>query len=475
LARRKEIYTILAEVARRVTPTPAERRQVSGMAEELRKRVEELARERGVPAEVRVEGSVAKDTWLRGDADIDVFMLIPEHVERREIASTYMEIARESLRGYPQTERYAEHPYVEAQLTPTVKANIVPCYRVKPPRWKTATDRTPYHTEYVRKKLRSEKGKKEVRLLKRFMKGISVYGSDIKVGGFSGYLAELLIIHYGSFLNTLEASSQWRRGEFLDVEDYFGGRGEEARKLFDSPPLLAVDPVDRHRNVASALREECFHFFREASKRFLHQPSRRFFYPPSPKPLAARRLQEALARRGGYLLFLKLGAVKAVPDVLWGQLYKTEKALVRLLEDFDFQVLRSAVWSDEASNSVLVFELEEGSQGGTVKHLGPPVLAGEEENFLAKHLGGRNTVSGPYIEGGRWAVLVRRKYTDAKTMLRDKLADGGRSVGVASRLAETIREGFNLLASGEISRFYQQHRDFAAFLTRFLDGKPPWL
>jgi tRNA nucleotidyltransferase (CCA-adding enzyme) len=45
----------------------------------------------------------------------------------------------------------------------------------------------------------------EVRLLKKFMKGTGVYGAEIKIGGFSGYLCELLILKYRSFAQTIEA------------------------------------------------------------------------------------------------------------------------------------------------------------------------------------------------------------------------------------------------------------------------------
>jgi len=43
--------------------------------------------------------------------------------------------------------------------------------------------------------------------LKQFMKGIGVYGSELRRRGFSGYLTELLVINYGSFLGVLKEAS----------------------------------------------------------------------------------------------------------------------------------------------------------------------------------------------------------------------------------------------------------------------------
>ena len=59
---------------------------------------------------------------------------------------------------------------------------------------------------------------KEVRLLKRFMKMVGTYGSEFKVGGFSGYLCELMIIRYGSFLKVLKGVfDHWKPGYQIDL------------------------------------------------------------------------------------------------------------------------------------------------------------------------------------------------------------------------------------------------------------------
>jgi len=472
---KRSLREILEQVKVRVVPTPQERRWIMRAAEKFRARVKaELERMR-LKGEVCLEGSIAKDTWLRGDADIDLFILAPAEVARETLSTAYLEAARRSLRGYRIVERFAEHPYVEASISKTAKINIVPCYKVKPPNWKSATDRTPYHTQYVNSKL-SVEARDEVRLLKRFMKGVEVYGSDIKVGGFSGYLAELLVIAFGGFLEALKAASSWRHGEILDVEGFYRGRLEEAESLFGGHCLIVVDPVDKARNVASPLRPETFNLFRASARFFLETPHLKFFYPPKPRPPTYERLKKLLGERGSDLLFIAFRKVEAVPDILWGQLYKTEKTLARLLGFYGFKVLRSSVWSDEEKNSVIVYELEAFKIANVRRHVGPPVSSQEEKRFLEKYAGGRLTVSGPYIEEGRWVVLLKRKHTDAKAMLLEELSSGGRRLGVASRIAESIvSHGFKVYVGSEIASFYRRHPSFKGFLARFLSGKPPWL
>ena len=156
---------IRVEVLKRVNPSESERKKVLSLAKKLTKKVREAAKEKGVEAEIRVEGSVAKNTWLRDCPEIDVFMCVPTTTPKEAFGTVCLEIAKKATEGYKQIERFAEHPYLEA-IIDNVWVNVVPCYKVKQGEWISATDRTPFHTDYVKPLLDEQMGK-EVRLLKR--------------------------------------------------------------------------------------------------------------------------------------------------------------------------------------------------------------------------------------------------------------------------------------------------------------------
>jgi len=145
---------------------------------------------------------------------------------------------------------YAEHPYLTVRIE-GVEVDVVPAFRI--PRGQrpiTAVDRTPFHTEFVLAHT-DERTRDEVRLLKQFMKGIGVYGAEIKVQGFSGYVAELLVIAHSSFEETLRAASSWRHPVVVD---------KLVKPLREfSEPLVIPDPTDPLRNAASAVHEEPGH------------------------------------------------------------------------------------------------------------------------------------------------------------------------------------------------------------------------
>jgi tRNA nucleotidyltransferase (CCA-adding enzyme) len=468
----QKLNAITQEILKKITPTPADRNKINDLAETLQQKVAAACKEQGVTAEVRVEGSVAKDTWLREEPEIDVFMRLPACIPRKSLGEISLKIARKATEGARQIERFAEHPYLEAFIN-DVRLNIVPCYDVKPGEWLSATDRTPFHTDYVKKRL-NENSRGEVRLLKKFLKGIGAYGAEIKTGGFSGYLCELLIVHYNTFVETLQAFSGYTQ-KAIDIEGYYADRKKELNRLFPEP-LVIVDPVDKARNVASAVQPQKLYTLVAAARAFLKTPDERFFYPPKTNPLSTKALADKLENRGDSLVFLPLGNAETVPDVLWGQLYKTQRALRKLAELNDFKVLRDAVWSDEKTLSVFIFELEQRILPGVRKHLGPPLKHEKEcEKFLSKYDGNSGVVSGPYVEDGRWVVELQRRFTDVVELLKKNLGGGGRNIGVAELMSQVFREKLEVLVNSEVAEVYRVNSGFAEFLTEFLSGKPFWL
>ncbi len=468
-----KLERILSKVLERTTPAREEKKHVFTLAKELKKKVEEVAQKAALDLEVRLEGSVAKNTWLKESPDIDIFMCVPSTVPQKSFGTTYLGIAKEATAGAKQIERFAEHPYLEAILNET-RVNIVPCYRAKKGEWKSAADRTPFHTDYV-KTLLNEKLCDEIRLLKRFMKGIGVYGAEIKVGGFSGYVCELLVIFYGSFLQVVRAASNWKALTFIDLEGYYKGRERELKLIFEEP-LIIVDPVDKGRNAASAVRQEQLDKFVAASRTLLDKPTEEFFYPSETNPLSSERLLQAIRNRGTSLVFILFGKVNAVPDILWGQIYKSQRSLRKLVKRHNFGVIRDAVWSDEENLTMFLLEVEHRCLPSLKKHLGPPLERRNEcKSFLKKHMDSARTLSGPRIERGRWVVEVTREYIDVVELLEDKLKDGGRNVGMAELISLAIAKNLKILVNEEILTTYLQYHEFAKFLTEYVKGQPKWL
>ena len=473
-----DITQVCNQVKRKISPTPKLRRLVLTKAEEIRNSVDRECSKVGFPAEVRMEGSVAKDTWLRSNADVDIFMRVSPELTKEQLRNVCLPIARRALKPNKIVERYAEHPYVESTVKLgnklALRVNVVPCYNVERGNWLSATDRSPFHTEYVLKHLAVNQ-RDEVRLLKAFLRGIGSYGADIKTGGFSGMLCETLIAARAEFRRVVEDFAKWQSSNFIDVEGYYKERSNEVHRIFNEP-LVVIDPVDQGRNLGAAVREEQLWNFVAASRHLLKKPTTTLFTEPKPRPLTVREFQRALRDRGSTLLCVVAGKVDAVVDILWSQLYRTERALVTLLENNDFQILRSLAWSDEKSLNVILLELEEAELASSKKHLGPPIhRARESASFLSKHMKNPRTVAGPWIDGERWAIARKRENTSAVRLLSSSLKSGGKEIGVASLFTEHFKNRPLILQNESIGKLLTRNEEFAKALRTYLTGRPVWL
>jgi tRNA nucleotidyltransferase (CCA-adding enzyme) len=425
---------ILDTVVGEVSPSEDERESLREAYEAVRERALEALEDEGVKGDVTLVGSAARDTWLSGDRDIDVFLLLPTDLDREEFENVGLDVGKTV---FPDgTVEYAEHPYVQGEEE-GYDVDIVPCYDLNDAdELRSAVDRTPFHNEYVRRVADEHEGfGDEVRLLKAFARGADVYGSDLRTRGFSGYLCELLVHHYGGFSSVIEAGADWDEGSKIDIE----GHG---KKEFDDP-LVVIDPTDSSRNVASVVSRDAFASFIDASRGWLDTPDEKFFFSDEHAPIGADGFAETLEERGTRLVAVVFESPDVVEDQLYPQLRKTRKSLVKELEDRGFDILRSDAFADE--NAVILVEANVGVQSNVEKHIGPPVHVREHATAFVEKYDDADVV-GPYIEKGRYVVERERKHTTIEGFVR---SDAFFGIGTGKHIGTKMKEGYDVLVGEE--------------------------
>jgi len=400
--------SIESTVLERIVPTKDEMSRISETAKRLKVAVCDYLSEHDIDIDVQFVGSFAKGTFL-SDPDLDLFLLFPEEVPRKELEAIGLQVGHDVLGG---VRMYAEHPYTRG-IYEGLNVDLVPSYNLtSTEQLRTAVDRTPFHTDYVMSHMTDEQ-RNEVRLLKKFMKGIDVYGAEPNTRGFSGYLCEILVMHYGNFLNVLENAKNWKEGTTLVIE-------KKGPPIIG--PLIVYDPVDQRRNVASAVHIDTLSLFIVAAKAYLQSPSMKFFFPAERTPLSRTELERISERNGSRIITVVFERPDVIEDNLYSQLWKTRYALTRKLNDFDYNVLKSV--HEMFDNTLeIVFELERDLLSKTYKHAGPPVWVKAADSFIAKWK--NNEYGPPFIEDGCWNVVAERMYFTAKEMLVDEAAISG--------------------------------------------------
>ncbi len=395
-----------------IKPTQEENEKVKSLSDKLIDIINKIAIKKNIDAEATLVGSVAKGTWLSGKADVDIFMKFPLSTSEDDLKKYGLELGGkciEEMHGEHEL-RYASHPYITGFIE-GFEIDFVPCYIIKSAEeLKSAVDRTILHTEFVLANL-EEKQKDEVLLLKKFMGSIHTYSAEFKVGGFSGYLCELLIIHYGTFLDVLEAaSSMWRPNYKIDIEGY--GTGD----LFKEP-LVVIDPTDKNRNVAAALRLQKMSEFIVASRNFLSDPKEGYFFDKE-IDLNRNEIKTEFESRETKTFLIRFKPPEIPADALYPQIKKTENSLRGVLEREDFKVFNTDSWTDESQNVIILLEMRIWKLPRIKKHLGPFVWSkGHQTKFMEKY----NNKA--YVEENRWIAEVDRKYKEVKPFLDNILVE----------------------------------------------------
>lgn len=365
--------------------------------------------------EVMLGGSYAKGTWLADGADIDVFVLFGADLARDELRKKARDVGFSALAGHGPYTRYAEHPFVEA-VVDGVKVNVVPCYDVRAGEWKSAADRSRFHTRHVCGAI-DERGRADARVLKKFLKSTGVYGAEISRQGFSGYAAEVLVLELGSFEGVLERFAGIRRGAVI-------GRAE---KEFDTPVAI-IDPVDGRRNLAAAVSEENMARFVMAARAYLERPGAEFFEPARPGPAGA--LGQVVAVRFPY--------GKRSPETIWGQAKRAASQVAGKMSDAGFSVVRHTA-SVDGSHVVLAFMLESLQAPARRTREGPDAFCGDDAaRFVSERLPGSEIM---WVgRDGRIYSMERGGRAGAEQFLSELLGRDGS--GIPTGLAGDVAGGF---------------------------------
>jgi tRNA nucleotidyltransferase (CCA-adding enzyme) len=437
---------LFEEILKRITPTQNEINLIKRITEKLKKLLNAKAKELGVKyTKIEPQGSTGiKQTQLKDDYDIDLFI----GLNYKDFESRYRGLSKNKLKKETKKDfldlcttwiipsltlkefqnprlLYAEHPYVTVDYLLDgieIKVDIVLYFDIDLEIIKqkgpiTAVDRSPWHGRFVRENI-TEDQKNDIRLLKQFFKANHSYGDKSSVGkvGFIGYSSELLIYYYGN-IDTLFKNFDDLASKPLD---YYKRDAKILRKInhFQNDCLIIVDPIDKNRNVASAISEKAYKYCNYRIREFLKNPTKEYFEINDIPKADLRDLNNPVLSKI-YLVELK-NCLNAIHYTInRDKLYSLAESIVSNgekefthAEKFS-NIIFELYFDEEIDEYALVFHCKKPHISQTYTRKGPPVTeSSHASNFKKKN-------KNYFEKNGYFWVETKREFNNFLDFLKD--------------------------------------------------------
>jgi tRNA nucleotidyltransferase (CCA-adding enzyme) len=373
---------ILSEVLKEIRPEQKKVKEVEAFLARLNTEL----RKHKIKAKAVAGGSYAKDTWLSGDYDVDIFVKFDlQYTDLSKILSRV-------LKKFKPIKIHGSRDYywVKKEL----KYEIVPVLDIKKPSdAQNVTDFSPLHVNWVNRA--GKKYKSDIRLGKRFCKVCGCYGAESYIHGFSGHVVDILVIYYKGFIPLLKASLKWKPKVIID---YYGKIGKKAEFILNKSkiqgPLIVIDPVQPDRNAAAALNLEMFERFISFAKKFLKKPSKKAF--------EYSRIDHSKLKKKGKLILINIVVPSGKEDPVGAKLLKAFEFIAKKLKSFD---VTDKGWEwNRKKKAEFWYVLKKDELPSTFELEGPPVAMKQHaKKFKQKH---KKTI----VKKGRLYAKIKYKH-----------------------------------------------------------------
>jgi len=396
-------HNVIAEVLQKIKPPKEEQEQFrKGTSDFLQKLNSNLKGAKAILA-----GSGAKSTWLSGNHDIDIFVLFDykEYSPKSPELSNILEpILKKSFPESKIARLHGSRDYFQLSYQ-NMDFEVIPILKINQAKQAlNIMDISPLHAVWVNK--HTKKLKDDILLAKQFCRAQGAYGAESYIGGFSGYVLEILIANYGSFSKLLQVSPKWKDKTVVDVEKYYKSSDMALFEINSSKlqsPLIVIDPVDKSRNAAAALSEEKLRLFQQKAREYLSHPASNFF------EVKSWNIEKIKAQHGkDILVMFSVAPLEGKTDVVGGKLRKSFEFIQNELNQFGITE-SDWYWKEEENTAVFYFVLKNKELPESIIRTGPPLRLKEfvadfqkknKDTFIKdNHLFARIKTPYPKLEG----------------------------------------------------------------------------
>jgi len=262
-----------------VKPTLKTIDKINNVAKEFILDLNKKINKKKINAEIFIGGSIAKNTLVKKDKyDVDIFVRFNKKYKDKEISLLLGKIIGKNAKRVHGSRDYFQ------LIKKDIIIEVIPVIKIKKPtEARNVTDLSYFHVKFVINKIENNKQlADEIILAKAFCHAQDCYGAESYINGFSGYALELLICHYGSFINFIKDIANSNDGEKIIIDDSkFYKRKEdvlvEVNEAKIQNSIILIDPTYKERNALASLSNQTFNKFKYACRDFLKNPMSSFF------------------------------------------------------------------------------------------------------------------------------------------------------------------------------------------------------
>ncbi|HYD02742.1 MAG TPA: nucleotidyltransferase domain-containing protein [Alphaproteobacteria bacterium] len=407
-------------------------------------KINSILKKKKIDAECVKGGSIAKGTFLKDDYDIDLFVRFNRSYEDKEISNILEPVIAEICKSMKtKLERiHGSRDYYQFTIQKAGKNKtdlkelsfeIIPVILIHASNHYDAnnsTDLSPEHVNWVLKHTKKNPElTSDIRLAKQFCKANKVYGAESYINGFSGHIIDILVIHFGSFINLIKKFSEFELDKIKDKPIIIDTEKHLTSPLKELNPskitsLIVVDPIQPYRNSAAAVSLETLKKFIEVCKLFLKNPGEKFFeikkydiHQEMKDSLKQASKKSRMTDKKIIKLILEITTVDGSKDVVGTKALKAYESMLENLKANDFIVLGSGWNFDFEKKLAQVFLLIDSNITKHYIQRGPPVSSSADyKRFVDKHTSLKHKI---LKKGNAVSAIVPRKFTDPVELIKE--------------------------------------------------------
>jgi tRNA nucleotidyltransferase (CCA-adding enzyme) len=317
-----------------------------------------------------IGGSVAKDTYLAGDFDCDVFVrfdpILYATADLSDLLQSLLTKANISFIRVHGSRDYFQFTHN------SIAYEFVPVLAITDPSLaQNTTDMSALHVQWVLDRL-TPALRNDVRLLRAFTKAQRVYGAESYIGGFSGHVLDILVIYYKGFIPFLKKALTFEHQQIIDPMNFYKGKNPlmllNESKI--TSPIIVIDPLLPSRNAASALTQKTWNLFLRKCRSFLRTSSKsakESFFTKKPLTLSNWTTKK------GFVVECSFTPLVGKRDVIGAKMLGAFEHIQRRLTQLDFVVVDSFFDWDKRSDSRCLFLLKAKTLSSKRIIRGPPI------------------------------------------------------------------------------------------------------